>query len=181
MKRVFASTCLAIFCAAGLAAQTQADDQRRKSSDPAKAEEKTVTITGCLRSGDTPGSFVLANVKADEAGARTMPPSPPTPPTPPSTPPTDPPSTPPTPPRPPDPTTPAGTSGAMGSAEVRLISVPANVDLSKHVGHTVAITGSWAPPEKATRPTGTTGTAGAASTARSFTVKSMAHKSETCQ
>lgn len=184
MKRVFASTCLAIFCAAGLAAQTQADDQRRKASDPAKAEEKTVTITGCLRAGDTPNSFVLANVKADEAGARTTAPTPstpPAPPTPPSTPPSNPPSTPPSPPTPPDRPATAGTSGAMGSGEVRLIGAPANMDLSKHVGHTVAITGSWAPASKAAQPTGTSGASGAAaSAAKSFNVKSMAHKSDTC-
>jgi hypothetical protein len=159
MKRVFASTCLAILCAAGVAAQTQAADQR-KASDPAKAEEKAVTITGCLREGETPNSFVLANVKADEAGAKTM---------------TPPPSTPPSAPA-------AGTSGGTGSAEVRLIGAPASVDLSKHVGHTVAITGSWASAGKSSQPTGTSGAAGsAASAVKSFNVKSMKHQSETCQ
>jgi hypothetical protein len=162
MKRVFASTCFAILCAAGVAAQTQPGDQR-KASDPAKAEQKTVTITGCLREGETPNSFVLANVKADEAGAKTTPS--------PSTPPSTPPSAP-----------AAGTSGGMGSAEVRLIGAPTSVDLSKHVGHTVAITGSWASASKASKPTGTSGTAGAAASAvKSFNVKSMKHQSETCQ
>jgi hypothetical protein len=70
----------------------------------------------------------------------------------------------------------------MASGDVRLVGAPASLDLSKHVGHTVAITGSWAPAGKANRPTGTTGATGAgASEARSFNVKSFAHRSETCQ
>ena len=187
MKRVFASTCLALLCAAGLAAQSQADDQRRKS-EPARADEKSVTIVGCLRAGETPNSFVLANVKLDEAATSPAkaPDAPPLPPNP-TTPPTEPPSNPTTPPTAPatapaDPPAAVGTSGAMGSGDVRLIGAPANLDLSKHVGHTVAITGSWAPAAKSARPTGTSGTEGAgASDARSFNVKSLAHRSETCK
>ncbi len=190
MKRVFTSTCLALLCAAGLAAQTQADDQRRKS-EPARADEKAVTIVGCLRAGETPNSFVLANVKLDEAAMPSAKepataPTPPTPPTP-TTPPTQPPSNPATPPTapatPPATADPAvGTSGSMVSGDVRLIGAPANLDLSKHVGHTVAITGAWAPASKSARPTGTSGTEGAgASDAKSFNVKSMAHRSETCK
>jgi hypothetical protein len=69
----------------------------------------------------------------------------------------------------------------MASGDVRLVGAPANVDLSKHVGHTVEITGTFAPAAKATRPTGTSGTEGtAAADVRTFTVKSMAHKSATC-
>jgi hypothetical protein len=180
-----------MLCAAGLAAQTPAEDQK-KANEPAKMDEKTVTITGCLRAGDTPNSFVLTNVKTAEATGATTPKAP-TAPYPP-TPPTEPPSTPPAPPTrttPPIPATPpsnpeagatVGTSGAIGSGDVRLVGAPANVDLSKHVGHTVEITGTFVPAGKAARPTGTSGTEGAASAdARSFTVKSMAHKSETCK
>ena len=189
MKRLFTATGLAILCATGLTAQSQADDQKRKAGEPAKMEEKTVTITGCLKAGDTPNSFVLANVKTAEAAKEPDAPTAPNPPVPP-TPPTEPPSTPPAPPTPttpPIPSTPeagqpVGTSGAIGSGDVRLVGAPANVDLSKHVGHTVEITGAFVPAGKATRPTGTSGTAGtAADEARSFTVKSMAHKSETCK
>lgn len=190
MKRVVTATCLAMLCAAGLAAQTQADDQKQKASDATKMEENTVTLTGCLRAGDTPNSFVLANVKTAEATAPKAPtaptaPMPPTPPTePPSTPPAPPtPATPPvpaTPPATPEADAPVGTSGAGG--DVHLVGAPANVDLSKHVGHTVEITGTFAPAGTATRPTGTSGTAGApASDVRNFNVKSMAHKSETCK
>jgi hypothetical protein len=188
MKRVFTSTCFAMLCAAGLAAQSQTDDQRRQP-DSARADEKSVTIVGCLRAGETPNTFMLANVKADESAAMpsaTAAPTPPTPPNPP-TPPTEPPSTPPPPPNPPTPppTPPdpaaaaVGTSGAM-SADVKLIGAPADLDLSKHVGHTVAITGSWVTAPKTAGPTGTTGSTAAAE-ARSFNVKSMVHKSETCK
>jgi outer membrane biosynthesis protein TonB len=220
MKRVFTAACLALMCAAGLAAQTQADDQK-KPADAAKVDEKVekaVTITGCLRAGDTPNAFVLANVKTDEPAPApdpapptppdppSTPPTPPTPPDPPSTPPTpptpptNPPSTPPTPPTnppstppapptnppmpptPPDPATPptppsapepVGTSGA---GDVRLIGAPANLDLAKHVGHTVSITGTFVPAGKAAKSAGS-----GAADARSLNVKSMKHISETCK
>src|SRR5512145_338608 len=119
MKRVFASTVVALFCAAGLAAQTPPADQ--KKAEPAKSYEKTVTITGCLRAGETPNSFVLANVK-DEAASKATAATPATP-----------------------PTGTAGASSSMAAGEVKLIGAPASLDLAKHVGHTVAITGSWAP------------------------------------
>ncbi len=158
MKRVFTSTAFALFCAAGLAAQTPPADQ--KKAEPAKSYEKTVTITGCLRAGETPNSFVLTNVKDDASSKTASTPS--TPSTPPSTPP--------------------ATSSSMASGDVKLIGAPASLDLSKHVGHTVAITGSWSPAGKSSQPTGTSGAAGAAaSSARSFNVKSMAHQSETCK
>ena len=183
MKKVFTATCFAMMCAAGLAAQTQADDQKK---DPAKGEEKTVTITGCLRAGDTPNSFVLANVKTDEPKAPKSPdPAPTTPPTQPP-PPTDPPSTPPPPPTNPPvppaaptapmPDAPVGTSGA---GDVKLIGAPANLDLAKHVGHTVSISGTFVPVAKGT-PTGTSGKPGDADV-RSLNVKSMKHIAETCK
>jgi hypothetical protein len=171
MNRVFTSTCLAMFCAAGLSAQSQSPDQRR--ADPARTDEKPVTIVGCLRAGDMPNTYVLANVK-DESAARTSA-TDPNPTNPPSTPPAYPPATPPQ-----DPSR-VGTSGAADK-EVKLIGAPASVDLSKHVGHTVAITGSWAPDSKANRPTGTTGTEpGMGAEKKSFNVKSLAHRSESCQ
>jgi hypothetical protein len=181
MMRVFTSTCLAMVCAAGLAAQSQTADQRK--ADPARTDEKSVTIVGCLRAGDTPNTFILANVKDESASkAPMMEPNPANPTNPPARP-TEPPSNPATPPNPPatqDPST-IGTSGAMKD-EVRLIGAPASVDLSKHVGHTVAITGSWAEATKADRPTGTAGAEKSTGPEKkSFNVKSLAHRSESCQ
>jgi hypothetical protein len=96
MKRVLCATCLALACAVGLSAQSQqAGDDQKKSTAAAKPAESSVTMTGCLRAGDTPNSFVLANVKAaatkSDAPAAAAPPAatPPTA-TPPANPPTDP-------------------------------------------------------------------------------------------
>lgn len=174
MMRVLSSTCLALLCAAGLAAQSQTADQRK--SEQARTDEKAVTIVGCLRAGDTPNTFVLANVK-DESAAQTTATNP-NPANPPATPPANPPANPPaTPPQ--DPAS-IGTAGM--AKEVTLIGAPASLDLAKHVGHTVAITGSWAAMAKADRPTGTTGAeTGASSGKKSFNVKSLAHRSESCQ
>jgi hypothetical protein len=161
---------------AGLGAQTQADDQKKKEGQ-GKPDEKTVTMTGCLRAGDTPGSFVLANVKMDEPIKSSMPPPPTAPPT--TPPPTDPPSTPPPTPTAPPPPEPGaiGTSGAEGET-VRLIGAPAGMDLTQHVGHTVKVTGMLAAPAK-DKPAGTSGGA-AAKSAKSINVKSVAHVSDKC-
>jgi hypothetical protein len=80
------------------------------------------------------------------------------------------PATPPTPPSAPEP---VGTSGA---GDVRLIGAPANLDLAKHVGHTVSITGTFVPAGKAAKSAGS-----GAADARSLNVKSMKHISETCK
>ena len=49
----------------------------------------------------------------------------------------------------------------------------------KGVGHTVAITGTWVPADKAT---GTSGTSGSSmADAKSLNVKSMAHRADTCK
>jgi len=123
MKRVFAATCLAASFAVGLAAQ-----QPPQTPSQTADKDKTVTLTGCVRAGDQPGSFVLANAKADDK-------------TPGAT----------------------GTSGttatpdakALENATLRLIGAPASVNLSEHVGHTVQVTGTVAPSEKAMGGSGT--------------------------
>jgi hypothetical protein len=110
MKRVFSATCLALVCAVGLSAQTPpqaqgaADGQKGKSKESA-ASDRSVTLTGCLRAGETPNSYVLANVTTDATAPKkeeptspanpdqpTAPPSSPTQPPVPSTPPSAPPS-----------------------------------------------------------------------------------------
>ena len=145
MKRVFASAALAAVCAVGVAAQTPASSPMAQSEKDAKA----VTLTGCVRAGDTPESFVLANVKADKGAPAASTTS-----------------------------TTVGTSGTTGApattttttttlpadidnATVKLASAPPDVNLSAHVGHTVAITGSLAPAAaQTTSTTATTGTTG---------------------
>ena len=65
MKRVIATACLAVAAAVALAAQSYPQDPKGKAATA--GDEKTVTVTGCLRAGDTPDTFVLANVKQDIA------------------------------------------------------------------------------------------------------------------
>ena len=62
MKRAIAGTFVAAACAVSLAAQTPAtppQSQPMKESDTAK----TVTVTGCLKAGSAPESFMLSNLK----------------------------------------------------------------------------------------------------------------------
>ena len=62
MKRLIISTCTAMAFAVGLAAQTPAPaGQQPAKPDQSAAAEKTVTLKGCLKAGDTAESFVLAD------------------------------------------------------------------------------------------------------------------------
>jgi len=65
MKRVFAGSCMAALFAVSLAAQDPTT-QKPSSSSQAAGADKTVTFTGCVKQGDSPSSFILANIKADE-------------------------------------------------------------------------------------------------------------------
>jgi hypothetical protein len=53
---------MAALFAVGLSAQ---DPQQRPPAQ-SSAADKTVTFTGCVKAGDTPNSFILANIKADD-------------------------------------------------------------------------------------------------------------------
>ena len=62
MNRLFISTCGALAFAVGLAAQTPAPaGQSPSKPDQSAAADKSITLKGCLRAGDTPDTFVLAN------------------------------------------------------------------------------------------------------------------------
>ena len=190
MKRVLCATCLALACAVGLSAQArQAGDDQKKSTTAAKPAESSVTMTGCLRAGDTPNSFVLANVKtgATESGAPAPPANPPTDPVanpaiptsaaaaPPI--PGNPPAMPTTPPTAasapvnPDAGAPVRASGAAepDSATIRLIGAPPGLDLKAHVGHTVKVTGKMTP------------ASAKAKAVRSLNVESFEHVAGTCK
>ena len=117
MKRAISATCLAAAFAVGLSAQAPSN------SAMAQSDSKSVTLTGCLRAGEAPDSFVLANTKAADkaaAGASTA-------------------------------TSTTGTTGSattnkdLENATVKLTGSPAGVTLGDHVGHTVQITGTIAP------------------------------------
>ena len=128
MKRAISITCLAAAFAVGLSAQAPSTSaQAPSTSAMAQSDSKSVTLTGCLRAGEAPGSFVLANTKiADKAaaGASTATPT----------------------------TGATGTAGStttinkdLENATVKLTGSPAGVTLGDHVGHTVQITGTPAP------------------------------------
>jgi hypothetical protein len=75
MKRVLTGTCLAAAFAVGLAAQTPQTPQTPPStpqtppsaSYPSASQDrdsaKTVTVTGCLKAGDSADSFTLSDLK----------------------------------------------------------------------------------------------------------------------
>ena len=67
MKRILIGTCTALACAVSLAAQTPATSPPQdppKAGAPSAAAEKTITLKGCLRAGDQPDSYVLANASS---------------------------------------------------------------------------------------------------------------------
>jgi hypothetical protein len=159
MKRIIPSVCLAFAFAVTVGAQStgsgQATDQYGSQSQKSSSDksDKTVSLTGCLQQGDTPGTFVLANVDAsalsDMGGAHgSMPPSRPSE----------------SQERPSDPSSPpaTGTSGMGSSSSDKDLKVEltggGSVDLKQHVGHQVEVTGTMA--AKSTAGTSGSGSAG---------------------
>jgi hypothetical protein len=149
MKRVFATTCLAAAFAVGLSAQ-----QPPQTPSQTADKDKTVTLTGCVRAGDQPGSFVLANAKPDDKAA-------------------------------PGATGTSGTTSApdtkgIENATLRLIGAPASVNLSEHVGHTVQITGTVAPSDKAPSSAATSGAEKSDKPEKSLNVRTVTMVSSSC-
>ena len=60
MKQVFASGVIAAAFAVSLSAQAPPQSQPMQES---KDAAKTVTVTGCLKAGDTPESYLLSDLK----------------------------------------------------------------------------------------------------------------------
>ena len=119
MKRVFTAALVASAFAVGLAARTPPQyppaSQPEKKAPAAKHSStagRSVTLTGCLREGATPGTFALSNVQWDRGGSRTSGTS-----------------------------GRAPKGGAAGSDTVQL-TPSANVDLKPHVGHKIEVTGT---------------------------------------
>jgi hypothetical protein len=153
MKRVFAATCLATAFAVGLAAQ---EPKAPASAGQSDKDAKTVSVTGCIKAGEAPGSFILSNAKLDEKAAPS--------------------STPGT----------AGTTGTTAATKPSIdptlnLVASGGSDLSAHVGHTVTISGTLAPKaESSTSPTtapgapaGTAGTTAAPKSSLNVTTVSM--------
>ena len=123
MKHVVPSACLAAAFAVGLSAQTPSPAPEAQASSP-----KSVTVTGCLKAGDEPGTFALSNIKAADKAPSAASASPT-----------------------------AGTTGATGTtgsagastipkelenATVKLTGSPSGVKMDDHVGHTVRVSGT---------------------------------------
>ena len=60
MKKVLAGTFAAALLAVGVSAQTPPQNPPMQES---KDAAKTLTVTGCLKAGDTPDSFTLSDLK----------------------------------------------------------------------------------------------------------------------
>lgn len=145
MKRVFTALSLASAFAVGLAAQqstTAGQDTQQGQRGP-----RSVTITGCLRAGDTAGTYMLTDVTGLPAmGRRGGSTSAATGAT----------------------TTAGAESGTQSSAgtSVRL-NPAADVDLAPHVGHKIEVTGTMGGGRRGGGAAGTTmgGTAAGGTTA----------------
>jgi hypothetical protein len=125
MKRVITASCLAAAFAVGLSAQTppQNPPSQPPSQPPmqqeAKDAAKTVTVTGCLKAGDSADSFILSDLKwgsKDKAVGTSGSAAPP---------------------------------AAIASASQLKIIPSASTKLSEHVGHTVEVTGTVSDKDKA--------------------------------
>ena len=137
MKRFFTATCLAATFAVGLAAQSTATSGTAGTAtgqDPQAAGQRgggPRTVTGCLRAGDTAGSYMLTDVTMQGGGRRGG----------------DAAST--------GAGTAAGsTAGAATSADPQagrataptsiMLNAASDVDLKAHVGHKIEVTGTMA-------------------------------------
>lgn len=123
MRRVFMATCIAAACAVGLSAQQTGTSTTAQSGRQGRMGGP-MTLTGCVKAGDTSGTYMLTNVQRGDmgmgsgsatttAGAAT---------------------------------TTAGGSGmgqGMGRGMNQItLNATGDVDLSAHVGHKVEVTGT---------------------------------------
>ena len=111
MKALISTACLA--AALALPAPSNPGQTTNDQKEPRKVQ--TLTVTGCLRAGIEPNSFVLSDLEwgGSETPAGTR-----------GTPPRDAPP------------------AAVSAVTLRLVGAPGGVRLSEHVGHTVEITGT---------------------------------------
>jgi hypothetical protein len=140
-------------------------------TQPSLSEGSTVTMTGCLRAGEQPGTFLLANAKREATssdgkdiaahhgpGAKTDRPAP-----------------------------------ARGAETLRLAGATTRLKLSDHVGHTVSVTGMLAAEDRIVTPgivlpdapaggaPGRKPEVGGKSPARVFNVRSVTHVAAECK
>ena len=120
MKRVFIATCMAAACAIGLSAQQTATSTMPQSG---RRMGGPMTVTGCVKAGDTSGTYMLTNVQRNDSGMGS------------------------------GATTTGGAATTTGGSatgqgmgrgmgQIMLSSGAPDVDLSAHVGHKVEVTGT---------------------------------------
>jgi hypothetical protein len=106
------ATVFTALCATGLTAQSAQTAQTAQTKDEAQ-KVPVLTVSGCLRNGEEPSTFVLTNVKwldkasTDKSAVGT-----------------------------------SGSDADNSGATLRLVGTPSGVRMSEHVGHTVEITGT---------------------------------------
>jgi hypothetical protein len=110
MRRLFTAALFAAACAPVLTAQST----QTPSSQEAAQKPPVLTVSGCLRNGEEPSTFVLTSVKWLDKTSAEKPSSVGT----------------------------SGTDTGHSGATLRLVGSPSGVRMSEHVGHTVEITGT---------------------------------------
>ena len=127
MKRVLMATCIAAACAVGLSAQQTASTTAQSGRQGRMGGP--MTLTGCVKAGDTAGTYMLTNIQRGDTGMGSG-------------------ST----------TTTAGATTTAGGAATAagsgmgqgmgrgmnqiMLNASGDVDLSAHVGHKVEVTGT---------------------------------------
>jgi hypothetical protein len=163
MKRMLAGSFLAATFAVGLGAQTTPPQTTPPSQPPMQesrdtSASKNITVTGCLKAGDSADSFMLSDLKwnKDTKGTGAVG------------------------------TSGTGTPPAAIASATSLKVIPSgSTKLSEHVGHTVEVTGTIADKDKADRPSAAPADPAAArpstsSAAPSLEVRSVKMVSATC-
>ena len=116
MKRVLAGTFMAAAFAVGLAAQTPQNPPSTPPSQPPMQEResasKNVTVTGCLKAGESADSFMLSDLKFGKAGDKAVG------------------------------TSGAAPAAIASATSLKLTGSPSGTKLSEHVGHTIEVTGT---------------------------------------
>jgi hypothetical protein len=157
MKRVLAGTFMAATFAVGLAAQTPQNPPSTPPSQPPMQEaresaSKNVTVTGCLKAGENPDSFMLSELKFGKASDKAVG------------------------------TSGAAPAAIASATSLKLTGSPSGTKLSEHVGHTIEVTGTVAeksasapsaPADPAARPS-------SASATPALEVRSVKMVSATC-
>jgi hypothetical protein len=160
MNRVITGTFLAASFAVGLSAQTTppTSTPQTPSTQPpmqeSRGESKDVTVTGCLKAGDSADSYQLSDLKFKQDKEKAVG------------------------------TTGAPPAAIASASSLKLIGAPSATKLSEHVGHTIEVTGKVSDKAPSASPGAPSDPAStrpqASSAAPSLEVKSVKMVSATC-